>query len=33
MGTVRQDVQFALRMMRNFLWFTTADVLCLMLGI
>jgi putative ABC transport system permease protein len=33
MGTVRQDVQFALRMMRKNLGFTTAAVLCLMLGI
>ena len=33
MGTLRQDVQFALRMMRKNLAFTTAAVLCLMLGI
>jgi len=33
MGTVQQDVQFALRMMRKNLGFTTAAVLCLMLGI
>jgi putative ABC transport system permease protein len=33
MGTVRQDVQFALRMMRKNLGFTAAAVLCLMLGI
>jgi predicted permease len=33
MGTLRQDVQFALRMMGKNLGFTTAAVLCLMLGI
>ena len=33
MGTVRQDLQFALRMMRKNLGFTTVAVLCLMLGI
>src|SRR5579863_904984 len=33
MGTLRQDVQFALRMMRKNLAFTAAAVLCLMLGI
>jgi putative ABC transport system permease protein len=33
MGTMRQDVQFALRMMRKNLGFTAAAVLCLMLGI
>jgi predicted permease len=33
MGTLRQDVLFAMRMMRKNLGFTTAAVLCLMLGI
>src|ERR1700704_7203534 len=33
METFRQDVLYALRMMRNNLGFTTAAVLCLMLGI
>jgi len=33
MGTMRQDLLFALRMMRKNLGFTTAAVLCLMLGI
>jgi len=33
METLWQDVQFAVRMMRKNLGFTTAAVLCLMLGI
>src|ERR1700756_4159682 len=33
MGTFRQDLHFALRMMRKNLGFTSAAVLCLMLGI
>ena len=33
MGTLRQDVRFALRMMAKNLAFTTAAILCLMLGI
>ena len=33
MGTFRQDLLFALRMMRKNLGFTMAAVLCLMLGI
>jgi len=32
METLWQDVQFAVRMMRKNLGFTTAAVLCLMLG-